>query len=142
DGTGIIDLYDYDRACLTDEDRAWVDLGWQPPGADDETPDWWPACHPTRTAAGHQEPPQSGRPPAGVPAADSRSENRTPRDPDSCSENRMPPCDPDSCSENRILGVDPEDRVWAAAQADALHLRSVLSADVLPADRCACGGRL
>lgn len=39
-------------------------------------------------------------------------------------------------------GLDPEDLVWAAAQADALYDRAVLSWDVLPGDRCACGGRL
>ncbi|MBX6751114.1 MAG: HNH endonuclease [Micromonosporaceae bacterium] len=32
--------------------------------------------------------------------------------------------------------------MWAAAQADALHDRAVLSWDILPGDRCACGGRL
>src|SRR5690606_30335566 len=44
--------------------------------------------------------------------------------------------------ENGISGGDREDRVWAAAQADALFDRAVLSWDILPGDRCGCGGRL
>jgi hypothetical protein len=79
--TEVIDLYDYDRACLTDQDRAWVDIGWEPPG--------------------------------------------------------------ESWSENGNPQPDPERFVWAAAQADYLHLHAVLSSDVLPGDRCgACGGVL
>lgn len=47
--TDVIDLYEYDRMCLTDEDLAWITIGYEPPGAaDDETPDWWQACRPAK----------------------------------------------------------------------------------------------
>ncbi|HEX5997157.1 MAG TPA: DUF222 domain-containing protein, partial [Jiangellales bacterium] len=109
---GVIDLYDYDRAGLTDLDRAWVDLGCEPAGAgEDETPDWWLTCRPAE-AAGRNG---AGGPDAG-PAEESRSENRKP---------------------------EPGQRSRAAAQVDYLIHDAVLSAEVLPGDRCgSCGRRL
>jgi len=254
--TGVIDLYDYDRACVTDEDRAWADIGFEPPGAaDDETPDWWHLCHPTRPTPPQAQPtPPEGQPGAtggyATPTAgsESRFENRNPvpgpedhlaasgpgtvgaqptptgervtvaAGAESHFENRNPAPDPkdqaaaagpapvgaqppptggrvtvaagaesrsengisapdpkdlveaggpgpvgagrptsigvqptpaagqatrvESRFENGIAGGDREDRVWAAAQADALFDRAVLSWDILPGDRCGCGGRL
>ena len=113
---GIIDLYDYDRACITDEDRAWADIGFEPPGAaDDETPDWWHACHPTRptptsshhsttvdqpTTPARQQPTPTGQQPS---AADGRP---------------TPTAGAESRFQNRNPGPDPE---RAITHVDALH---------------------
>jgi hypothetical protein len=113
---------------VTDCDRAWVDIGWEPPGAaDEETPTWWATRRPATPE------PCSGN--GNSAPARSSVEIITPS-----------PAGSDSRSRSRIILAEQEqeqeERVWAAAQGDALFLRSVLSPDVLAGDRCHCGGLL
>jgi len=53
--TGRIDLHDYDRLCLTDEDLAWVGQDYQPCGAagdEQEQPPWWTTATPAPRRSG------------------------------------------------------------------------------------------
>jgi len=76
---GWIDLWDYDRLCLTDEDLAWANQDFEPCGAagdEQEQPPWWLTATPVTVAATPAAPRTSS------PQADSRLETRNPGDPD------------------------------------------------------------
>jgi len=122
--TGVIDLYDYDRACVTDQDRAWINIGYEPPGAaDDETPDWWHACRPAPPRPDHPHAQESAVPASTTsvvrPASVREPVRASAKRPIAA---RSSAAGPESRLPNRNPGPDPDHPVPVRASARSMSV--------------------